>query len=142
VAGDEDASAEMRSGSASGRRLRLLQEIMAIAQMDPNGDIPSWVDRRGFSCVTRTPDSLTIVCAQQLIPEDVPSDRDWRCFEVQGPLDLSLTGILASLTAPLARVGVPVFAISSYETDYILVKVARLTEARRALEGAGFVVDR
>ena len=137
----DDSSHEMRSSLTSGRRLRLLAEVMAIAHTSPEAEIPPWADRRGFSYVMRTPDSLTIVCAQASIPKGVSSDRDWRCFEVQGPLDLSLTGILASLTAPLARAGVPVFALSSYETDFILVKEARLVEARQALEGAGFVVD-
>lgn len=140
MAGD-GASSEARSGSAPGRRLRLLPEIMAIAHMNPDAEIPAWVDRHGFSCITHTPDSLTIVCEQASIPAEVLTDRDWRCLEVQGPLDLSLTGILASLIAPLARAGVPVFALSSYETDFILVQEARLIDARRALDAAGFFVD-
>jgi hypothetical protein len=140
VAGD-GASSGTRPGSAPRRRLRLHPVVMAIAHTSSEAEIPPWADRRGFSYIMRTPDSLTIVCAQSSIPKGVPSDRDWRCFEVQGPLDLSLTGVLASLTAPLARAGVPVFALSSYETDFILVKEARLVEARQALEGAGFVVD-
>jgi uncharacterized protein len=137
----DGSSDEMGSKLTSGRRLRLLQETLAIARFNPDADIPPWVDPRGFSCIVRTSDSLTIVCGQSSLPENIPSDREWRCFEVQGPLDLSLTGILASLTDPLARAGVPVFALSSYETDFILVKEARLTEARRSLEAAGFVVD-
>ncbi len=113
---------------------------MAITRLEPEAVSPTWVETAGFSCILRTDDSLTIVCAQAFIPEGIPSDRDWRCLEVAGPLDLSLTGILASLTAPLARAGIPVFALSSYETDFILVKEERLSAARHTLEEAGYVV--
>jgi hypothetical protein len=129
-------------GPGHGRKLRLLTQVMAISHIGPNEDIPHWADRHGFSCIFRTQDSLTIVSAQSSIPDDVPADRDWRCFEVQGPLNLSLTGIMASLTAPLAQAGVPVFALSSFETDFILVQQARLEEARQAIEEAGFIVER
>lgn len=120
----------------------MLPEVMAITHLDPEAEVPVWADQGRFSCVVRTRESLTIVGPQASAPEDFASDRGWRCIEVQGPLDLSLTGILASLTAPLAQAGVPVFALSSYETDFILVRDTRLVEARLALEGAGFqVVD-
>jgi hypothetical protein len=140
LAGDERISQGEETGAKLVRRLRVLPEAMSITRLEPDAVTPTWVGQAGFSCMFRTDDSLTIVCAQAFVPGGVPSDRDWRCLKVEGPLDLSLTGILASLTAPLAQAGVPVFALSSYETDFILVKEERLSVARRALEKAGYVV--
>lgn len=125
------------SASAPGMTLKVLPEQLAIAHLGPKEAVPRWADQGGFSCITRTQESLTIVCAQVFVPSGVPSDLGWRCIEVQGPLDLSLTGILASLVTPLGEAGIPVFVMSSFETDFILVKQARLAEARRALERAG-----
>jgi hypothetical protein len=140
LAPDEQAFAESGSDTGSQRRLRLLADVMAIVHLEPEADIPAWVDRRAFSCVVRTSELVTIVCSEALVPADIPGNRGWRALEVEGPLDLSLTGVLASLTAPLAGAGVPVFAISSYETDFILVQGAQLDRAVGALEAAGFSI--
>ncbi len=82
------------------------------------------------------------MCPQAHVPDGIPFDRDWRALKVEGPLDLSLVGILASLTAPLAKAGVSIFAVSTYDTDYLLVKQDRLEVAVRALSEAGFRVGR
>jgi hypothetical protein len=140
LAGDNGPTREGRAEGESGRRLRLLPESMSIARLEPTAATPGWAEHAGFSCVFRTDVSLSIVCAQSLVPGNIRADRDWRCLEVEGSLDLTLTGILASLTAPLAQAGIPVFALSSYETDYILVKGSHLDAARHALEESGCVV--
>jgi hypothetical protein len=120
--------------------LTVLPEAMAISRLGPDEPTPDWLDHGGFYCLTHTGESLTVVTREVGVPEQVECDRGWRCLEVRGPLALNLTGVLASLTAPLARAGVPVFVVSSYETDFLLVKESMLTEAKRALEQAGHVI--
>ena len=99
--------------------------------------MPDWAFTGGFSSVTRTADELSIVCPQSNVPPETQCDRDWRCLEVEGPLDLSLIGILALLTAPLAHAGISIFAVSTYDTDYVLVKEERLDEAVLVLSQEG-----
>ena len=77
------------------------------------------------------------MCPQSNVPPEIECDRDWRCLKVEGPLDLSLIGILASLTTPLARAEVGIFVMSTYDTDYVLVKEKRLEEAVLVLSQEG-----
>jgi hypothetical protein len=120
--------------------LTVLPEAMAICRLGPDEPAPGWLSNGGFYCLTHTAASLTVVTLENRVAEQVECDRGWRCLEVRGPLALNLTGVLASLTAPLARVGVPVFVVSSYETDFLLVKESMLTQAKHALEQAGHVI--
>jgi len=120
--------------------LTVLPEAMAICRLGPDEPAPDWLAHNVFYCLTHTAESLTVVTLEDSVPEQVECDRGWRCLEVRGPLALDLTGVLATLTAPLARAGVPVFVVSSYETDFLLVKESVLTQARRALEQAGHVI--
>jgi hypothetical protein len=122
--------------------LTLLPETLAICRLKPDEPMPDWALQPGFYSLTRTADELSIVCAQARVPEDVQSDDGWRALKVEGPLDLSLVGILASLTSPLASAGVNIFAISTYDTDYLLVKQDLLEDGVRALEEVGFEVKR
>jgi hypothetical protein len=88
----------------------------------------------------RTRDELTVVCVERLVPPEVIAERGWRALQVQGPLDFALVGVLAAITVPLAEAGVSIFAISTYDTDYILVKEEALERAIQALGQAGFLV--
>lgn len=90
--------------------------------------------------MTRTIDELSVVCTETSVPPDVLSERGWRALKVQGPLDFSLTGVLAALTAPLAAAAIPIFALSTYQTDYVLVHGRDLTRASEALTEAGHTV--
>jgi hypothetical protein len=85
----------------------------------------------------RTASELSVVCAAAGVPDDVRAERGWRALAVEGPLDLALTGVLASLLVPLAHAGVSIFAVSTYDTDYVLVRSERLADALEALRGAG-----
>ena len=76
-------------------------------------------------------------CPEGQVPEGVKQETGWRAFKVAGPLDFSLTGILLSLADPLARAGVSIYAVSTYDTDYVFVKEQKLDQARQALLGAG-----
>jgi hypothetical protein len=89
----------------------------------------------------RTAAELSVVCEEGAVPDAVRAQRGWRALEVSGPLDLAMTGVLASLAVPLADAGVPIFAVSTYDTDYVLVPGARLHDAVTALRAAGHHVD-
>ena len=81
-----------------------------------------------------------MVCPQRQIPEGIQKEEGWRLLQVEGPLDFSLTGVLASLTAPLAREKISVFAVSTFDTDYLLVREEQLPSAIDALTRSGFDV--
>ncbi len=122
--------------------LSLLPEKLAICRLDPDADVPTWTSGSRFLSITRTDDELSVVCAEAGVPEEVKSDRGWRCLKVAGPLDLSLTGVLASLANPLAEGHINIFAISTYDTDYLLVKEESLPRSIDVLTQAGHrVVD-
>jgi hypothetical protein len=100
------------------------------------------VNRGGFVSVTRTPTELSAVCAAHSVPAGTVCEAPWRMFAVRGPLDLTLVGVLASLTAPLADAAVSIFAVSTYDTDYLLVHAGDLDRAIDALTRVGHVVRR
>jgi hypothetical protein len=115
----------------------LLSEPVAIARLAPSEQTPAWA-AGAFVSVTRTAEELSIVSAN--VPAGVRADRGWRCLKLEGPFALTETGVAAEFTALLARAGVSVFILSTYDTDYVLVKDERLESAKEALRGAGHVV--
>jgi hypothetical protein len=114
-------------------KLSLLQEKIAVccASCDTKIDEKIWKD--DFISITKTTDELSIVCFETSIPDNVKAEKNWRAFKVEGPLDFSLTGILASLANPLAEAKISIFAISTYDTDYLLVKNPKLKESIQIL---------
>jgi hypothetical protein len=117
--------------------LKILPDRMAVCRFDPAAALPDWVDRSAFFSITRSDEELTVVCAEAPVPSGTLSNGGWRCFKVQGPLDFSETGIIVSLTKPLAESGVSVFVISTFNTDYLMVKDNDLAQAIDALTVAG-----
>jgi uncharacterized protein len=114
--------------------LSILPYPLAVARLAPDDLIPQWVNWSDpFIAVTRTDDEISIVCKEERVPDAVRAERDWRAFRVDGPLDFNLTGILSSLAAPLAAAGLSIFALSTYDTDYVLVRGGDLDEAIRTL---------
>jgi hypothetical protein len=123
--------------------LKLMNGRMAVCRLAPDEDLPVWALRAGaFSSVTRTADEWSVVCAEEVIPPGVRCEKGWRIFQVAGPLDFGLVGILDSIAGPLADAGVSVFALSTYDTDYVMVKAQSVDQAARALEAAGHRVKR
>lgn len=120
--------------------LDLLSPTLAICRIDWTAPIPDWATG-SFVSITRTNSELSIVCEQQNVPHNVLVERDWRCFQVAGQLDFSMVGIIAQLTSTLATAGISVFVISSYETDFLLVRSANLNTAMQVLTDAGHVVN-
>jgi hypothetical protein len=137
VVGEGGLSSPGRGGG--GFSLRVLPGALAIARLAGDAALPAWAASAGgpLWAVVRTAGELSIVCDQDAVPAGVPAQRGRRALEVAGPLDLSMTGVLAALTVPLAQAGVPVFALATYDTDYLLVGEDRLSDAAAALRGAG-----
>jgi GNAT superfamily N-acetyltransferase len=124
-------------------RLRLLgiTGSFAVCKLATGSPIPPWATTGDLFSVTRTADELSVVCRQEAVPEGVVCERDWRCLRVAGSMPFTLVGVLASLTTPVAEAGVGVFAFSTFDTDYLLVKAGEMTKAVAALRAAGHLVD-
>ena len=117
--------------------LTILAETFAVSKLDKGAPIPGWASSGGWWSITRTDDELSVVCPEPLLPADVISNRGWKCIKVAGPLDFALTGVLASLLKPLAEASISVFSVSTFDTDYLLVKTESLAATARLLSLAG-----
>ena len=120
--------------------LSLLKERLAVCRLEPSAPLPVWAFSGDLCSITRTPEELSVVCREQAVPVGIRCERGWRVFKVAGPLDFGLTGILDVLTDPLARAGISIFALSTYDTDYLLVREAQLEEAIATLRTAGHIL--
>jgi hypothetical protein len=128
--------------TAGGLDLRVLPGALAVARLHPDEPPPAWAAPAGaLHALVRTADELSIVCADEAVPPGVQAERGFRAIAVAGPLDFGLTGVLAALAVPLAEAGVPIFAVSTFDTDHLLVRAARLDAAIAALRAAGHRVD-
>lgn len=94
----------------------------AIVRLAADAPIPDWATTGEFTCITRTADELSIVCPTASLPLEVQSPHRWFCLKLEGPFPFSQTGILLSFIEPLSTKGIPIFAISTYETDYVLIQ--------------------
>lgn len=129
-------------------RLNLLSSVYAICRLEPQARIPDWVDFNGsvsgraggIVSISRTTDELSVLCEQSLIPDGIQSEKDWRCFKVEGPLSFQLTGILSSILGPLAKAEISILAFSTFDTDYVFVKEENLTRTLRIFQECGFAV--
>ena len=119
--------------------LTLLPATFAVCRLPTDSPVPAWASG-SFVSITRTADELSVVCEESQAPADAQAERRWRMLRVNGTLDFALIGILAALTAPLADAGISVFAISTFDTDYLLVKQNKLQQAIAALVAAGHQV--
>jgi hypothetical protein len=121
--------------------LDLLPEEYAVCRLPAGSPIPASLaagpDDKSVISLSWAPDELSIICPADRVPDDAVADTAWRCLRVVGPLDLALTGVLASLIAPLADARVNIVTFSTYTTDYLLVPAVRLTEAVDTLTAAG-----
>ncbi len=122
-------------------RLSVHPERYAVVRLDPDDDVPAWAEVGTVSSVTRTASELSIVCVEAAVPTEASAERGWRMLEVAGPLAFTLTGVVSSLTVPLAAAEIPLFVISTFETDYLLVREPNLPRAAAALRDAGHAVD-
>jgi hypothetical protein len=133
-------------------KYRILLERLAVCRLASDARIPAWALEGGFFCVARTHDELSIVCTEDVCTEDVcqenvcPEDRTadgatvergWVALKLEGPFPFSMTGVLASFVQPLAEAQIPIFAISTFDTDYVLIKRQNLDRAVATLGAAG-----
>ena len=109
---------------------------LAVCKLAERG-MPDWAAGSAFVTFSRTPDEVSLVCEERVLPEGVAAETGWRCLRVAGTLDFALVGILARLTAPLAEAGISLFVVSTHDTDYVLVKAGRYEAAIAALAAAG-----
>ncbi len=137
----------MSRSPETGLELNVLPDDLAVSRLPARSGLPAWASpgkgtaRGPLTSVSWTDEETTVVCPSALVPADITADRGWRALKVEGTLDLSLVGILASLAEPLAQAGVAVFAVSVYDTDYLLVRETALETAVGALEAAGHTVN-
>ena len=120
--------------------LSWLPDLLAVCRLDPGADVPGWARGGSFLSITRTPGELSIVCDEDRLGEDVRCVRGWRALEVAGPLDLGMVGVLSSIAGALAKDGISLFAVSTFETDYILVRREDMERAEKALRSEGHEV--
>jgi hypothetical protein len=125
--------------SAPSFTLEVLPGSFAICRLDANADVPDWASGDIVS-ITRTPDELSIVCSKDNVPHDIRAETGWRCLRMHGPLDFSMVGVIASLTGTLAAANISVFVISTFSTDYLLVKKSDLKAAVESLGEAGHAI--
>ena len=122
--------------------LSQLPDTLAISRLPADADIPTWALLGEFVSVTRTAEELSVVCSQENVPDGIRSESDYHCLKVEGPLDFNLTGILGALTTLLAQAGISVFAVSTFETDYLLIKFENIERAVEVLSLGGHHVVR
>jgi hypothetical protein len=120
--------------------LKVIPGVFAVCRLAPDAVIPPWAGGPGFTSVTRTGDELSVVVDQMRVPAGVQCQAGFRTLKLEGPFDFSQVGVLASVLNPLAEAGVSIFAVATYDTDYVLVKQGDLERALAVLREAGHVV--
>ena len=112
----------------------------AIIRLPPDSAIPGWATKSDFTSITRTADELSVVCSAENLPADVQSPLRWICLKLEGPFPFSQTGVLLSFIQPLSQNKTPVFAISTFDTDYVLIQEQHTGIALQVLGEAGHKV--
>jgi hypothetical protein len=114
-----------------------LKDTYSIVRFASEVATPEWSTNGEFTSITRTAEELSIVCPSQNVPEGMKSGLRWICLKLEGPFPFSQTGVLLSFIEPLSRNGIPIFAISTYDTDYVLVQEGFADQALAILQSAG-----
>ena len=123
-------------------KLRLLPGRFAVCQLPPDAPIPKGLESEAPVSISRTAEELSVVCEESMAPPEARCEKGWRCLGIQGPFPFSAIGVLASIAVPLAEAGVSLFATSTFDTDYILVREPDLERAVAALLDAGHAVEK
>jgi uncharacterized protein len=118
-------------------QFRMLAGLYAIVQLAPETAVPEWAMKGEFTSITRTRDELSIVCPADNVPNEVRPALPWICLKLEGPFPFSLTGVLLSFIEPLSSNKIPIFAISTYDTDYVLIQEEFGRAALDQLQKAG-----
>jgi uncharacterized protein len=118
-------------------RFRWLSGLYVVVRLAPNESIPEWATQGEFTSISRSADELSIVCPAENLPHDIDAKHHWICLKIEGPFAFSLTGVLLAFIEPLSSKGIPIFAISTYDTDYVLIQEEWVGVALDALRQAG-----
>jgi len=118
-------------------RIRVLIDVVALCRLSAGAPVPSWALSSPLFSITRTAEELSIVCRTENVPDGVQSEGPLRVLQLEGPIPFSLTGVLAAILNPLAERGISIFAVSTFDTDYILVRSNDVDVAVSALRAAG-----
>lgn len=121
--------------------LKLLKDKYSVCRLNKDDEIPKWIFNEEFFSITKTEDELSIVCLQDKIKEDIKCERDWKILKIEGPLDFSLIGILSKISTLMANNNISIFAISTYDTDYILIKEESIDKAIEILENNNYNIN-
>ena len=120
--------------------MKLLKERLGLCRLTKNELIPQWAINSDFYSITKTLEELSIVCSQDNIPSNIKCEKEWRALKIERQLEFSLIGILASIGTILAQKGISIFAISTFDTDYVLVKEKDIANAIRALSNEKYEI--
>ncbi len=116
---------------------RMLTGSYAIVRLNADAAVPEWATKGEFSSITRTADELSIVCLAGNLPDDVNTQHHWTCLKLEGPFPFSMTGVLLSFIEPLSSNQIPIFAMSTYDTDYVLIPEEYSESAIEILTASG-----
>ena len=118
--------------------LNILEGSFSIHRLSPNDGIPKEIYRNPCYSITRTDEEISVVCSSSVPLDSEKSETGWSCIKILGPLDFSLTGILADIASVLAKAEISIFAVSTFDTDYVLIKSEKLQSAKKALQQAEY----
>lgn len=119
----------------------ILPGIYSLCRLAADQPIPQWVFSSSFYSISKSAEELSIVCASRYVPEHVQQSNNWKLLKIDAVLDLSLTGITAMFSKPLAQAGINLCVIATFDTDYVMVPEEKLFIATRALQNEGFIVE-
>jgi hypothetical protein len=115
----------------------VLPDRLAVCRLDSDEPIPAWAFGGGLSAVVGTSEELSIVCEEERVPDECRAEKGWAALKLEGTFPFEMTGVLASFLEPLARAKISIFAISTFDTDYVLIKKKDVARALEALKTAG-----
>jgi hypothetical protein len=118
-------------------KFKIIPGRFAVCQLPAGSPVPAWATAGAFASVTATPEELSIVCEESAAPAGVKAEKGFACFQLAGPFPLDSVGILRDFLEPLSAAGVPIFAVSTFNTDFVLVPDAKKALALELLQGAG-----
>lgn len=135
---------DFRRNPAFGGTVMQLKEIKghySVVRLNPDSAVPNWAFQGTFFFIGKTDEELSLVCESSVVPAiEAKREDNWRMIKVIGPLDFGLTGILSAIARPLAEAKISIFALSTFDTDYVLVKSDNFTRATEVLKNSGFTI--
>jgi hypothetical protein len=120
----------------------LLEADLAVCRLERSSPLPAWAMGGPFVSITRTADELSVICPGDAVPAGIVSAPGWRCLKLEGPFDFSATGLVSAFSGLLARAGISLMVVCTYDTDYLLVRSPDLDRTIACLEKGGYRIRR